>query len=189
MTENENSPAVPEDVQAGEEKTPFDPKQWYEDRKDEIAEKRKEKYDSDPEHRARVRARSREYQRRKAEEKRQAQGNGVVCARVRRPRRPKAVRLADGSTVQMYTVGTLANAIGKTTQTVSKWENEQFIPSTPFRAAGDVRLFSQKMIEAVADALLVVEGRIRFDDDTVRLMIEESWAALGYGPNVQYEVV
>ncbi len=170
----------------------FDPAKHYQENAGSASQpgtilgKRKQKYDSDPEYREAQRKRAREYARKRQAEK-QAASTDMPVTKIRRPRRPQWVQLVGGEKVKMYTVGTLAQALGKTTQTISSWERKGYVPESPFRARGDVRLYSQEMIEVVVETL---KGRpIRLDDDEVPKGIASAWASLGVVPGVRYEMI
>lgn len=177
-----------EDVTAPEAKSGgFSHQKWWDEHGEGVREKRRDKYATDPDHRERVKARSRDYQRRRAAERKDAQGRRPQGTRIRRPRKPKLVSIGGGESVKMYTVGTLARTVGKTTQTIAAWERRNFIPDTPFRCNG-VRLYSEGMILVVKGALDEV-GTVRFGDDQVFMLVERRWATLGVNPKVNYEVL
>ena len=53
-----------------------------------------------------------------------------------------------GKKTTLYNISVLAEAIGRTPQTIRKWEIGGIIPKTPFNANGK-RLYSQEHIEAI----------------------------------------
>lgn len=53
-----------------------------------------------------------------------------------------------GVKTTLYSIGTLADALGRTSQTVRKWEVGGIIPKTPFTVNG-VRMYSTEHIEAI----------------------------------------
>lgn len=53
-----------------------------------------------------------------------------------------------GYETTLYTIGTVAEAIGRTTQTIRKWEVGGIIPPTPFKQKGK-RLYSKEHIDAI----------------------------------------
>lgn len=55
-----------------------------------------------------------------------------------------------GKSTTLYGIGVLANALGRTTQTVRKWEIGGIIPVTPFKQ-GNKRLYSQEHIDAIVN--------------------------------------
>lgn len=53
-----------------------------------------------------------------------------------------------GKKTVLYNIGTLAEALGRTSQTVRKWEIGGIIPPTPFKQNGQ-RLYAREHIEAL----------------------------------------
>ena len=53
-----------------------------------------------------------------------------------------------GIQTTLYNIGTLAEALGRTSQTIRKWEIGGIIPPTPFKQDGK-RLYSKEHIEAL----------------------------------------
>lgn len=53
-----------------------------------------------------------------------------------------------GVETTLYNIGTLAEALGRTSQTIRKWEVGGIIPPTPFKQNGQ-RLYSKEHIEAL----------------------------------------
>lgn len=53
-----------------------------------------------------------------------------------------------GKTTTLYNISVIAEAIGRTSQTVRKWEVAGTIPPTPFKQSGK-RLYSKEHIDAL----------------------------------------
>lgn len=53
-----------------------------------------------------------------------------------------------GRMTYLFNIGTLANLLGRNTQTIRKWEVAGIIPPTPFKAASR-RLYSQEHMNAI----------------------------------------
>lgn len=53
-----------------------------------------------------------------------------------------------GKTTTLYNIGYIADAIGRTSQTIRKWEISGTIPPTPFKQ-GDKRLYSKEHVDAL----------------------------------------
>lgn len=53
-----------------------------------------------------------------------------------------------GRKTTLYNIGVVAEAIGRTSQTIRKWEVSGVIPPTPFKQ-GDKRLYSKEHIDAM----------------------------------------
>ena len=58
-------------------------------------------------------------------------------------------RLPNGETIELFYIGTLANALGRTSNTVRKWEIAGIIPDPCFQDANGRRLYSQEQIDAI----------------------------------------
>lgn len=54
----------------------------------------------------------------------------------------------NGKTTTLYNIGYLAEQVGRTSQTIRRWEISGIIPPTPFRQQGK-RLYSKEHVEAV----------------------------------------
>lgn len=60
-------------------------------------------------------------------------------------------RLPDGRTVDLYSIGELAFRIGRTTDTVRKWEIAGIIPATCFHNKYGCRLYTLEQINMIVD--------------------------------------
>jgi hypothetical protein len=54
----------------------------------------------------------------------------------------------NGRTTTLYNIGYLAEQVGRTSQTIRRWEIAGVLPPTPFRQQGK-RLYSQEHVDAV----------------------------------------
>lgn len=61
----------------------------------------------------------------------------------------QTVTLPNGKTIDLFYIGTLAAALGRTTQTVRKWEVGGILPDSCFRDGMGKRLYSQEQIDAI----------------------------------------
>lgn len=57
--------------------------------------------------------------------------------------------LPNGQTIELFYIGRLASALGRTTNTIRKWEISGVIPDTCFRDKVGSRLYSQEQIDAI----------------------------------------
>lgn len=76
--------------------------------------------------------------------------------------------LPSGKEVDLYYVGQLATALGRTPDTIRKWELAGIIPSTCFRDKLGCRLYTAEQIEAavrVAEKCKIMQGK-RMGDTT-----------------------
>lgn len=60
-------------------------------------------------------------------------------------------KLPNGEIVKMYYIGTLANALGRSTSSIRKWEIGGIIPDSCFRDAYGRRLYTMEQIMTIAD--------------------------------------
>lgn len=58
-------------------------------------------------------------------------------------------KLPNGEIIELFYIGTLANALGRTTNTIRKWEIAGVIPDPCFQDANGRRLYSQEQIDAI----------------------------------------
>lgn len=65
-----------------------------------------------------------------------------------------------GRSTTLYNIGVVAEAIGRTSQTIRKWEVGGVIPPTPFKQKGK-RLYSKEHIDAIvkcAESSRIMQG-------------------------------
>ena len=65
-----------------------------------------------------------------------------------------------GVETKLYNIGVVAEAIGRTSQTIRKWEVAGIIPPTPFKQNGK-RLYSKEHIDAIvkcAEKTKIMQG-------------------------------
>lgn len=65
-----------------------------------------------------------------------------------------------GRSTTLYNIGVVAEAIGRTSQTIRKWEVGGVIPPTPFKQKGK-RLYSKEHIDAIvkcAESTRIMQG-------------------------------
>ena len=65
-----------------------------------------------------------------------------------------------GRTTTLYNIGVVAEAIGRTSQTIRKWEVGGVIPPTPFKQKGK-RLYSKEHIDVIvkcAESSRIMQG-------------------------------
>lgn len=61
----------------------------------------------------------------------------------------KDFTLPNGETIELFYIGTLAGALGRTPPTVRKWEISGVLPDPLFRDVNGRRLYSQEQIDAI----------------------------------------
>lgn len=142
---------------------------YYEENKEEINEKRRERYQNDPDYRARSLEASKRYRERKRKKGR---------VRVARLRAAKEYRTGDGAKIKLYSVGVFATFIGRSAQSLSHWEKRGIMPDTPFRDTRGYRLFSRGMMEVVKREV-GQKRRLYPVDPEMCERIREGWIGLG----------
>lgn len=65
------------------------------------------------------------------------------------PALKQTFRLPSGETIELFYIGTLASALGRTTNTVRKWEIAGVIPDPCFQDPYGRRLYSQEQIDVI----------------------------------------
>ncbi len=65
------------------------------------------------------------------------------------PPTQKILTLPNGDTIELYFIGTLAEALGRTPNAVRKWEISGVIPDTCFKDEYGRRLYTQEQIDAI----------------------------------------
>jgi MerR HTH family regulatory protein len=135
-------------------KTPDYFQGWYDEHRDDLNKRRRERYANDPAYRKRVQGwndAARERRRKTAE----AEGRQVKQAvKLRSLATWKTVEVeVDGVAVHMFTIGALAKALGKGISTIRVWERNGTLPETPHRSKRGDRLYTLEMVEAARKAL------------------------------------
>jgi DNA-binding transcriptional MerR regulator len=59
----------------------------------------------------------------------------------------------NGVRTSMFTIGALANAVGKAISTLRVWEEKGLLPETPYRTAQGARLYSLELMQQVQQSL------------------------------------
>lgn len=116
--------------------------QWYKENRDEVAKKRKQRYESDPDYREMVLERSAKYRERQRE---------VTQVRVPRHHKPRMFqREGDEKKVPLYSIGAFASYINRSVQSINHWESNGLLPRTPYRVGKrGFRYYSAEMMEVV----------------------------------------
>ena len=61
----------------------------------------------------------------------------------------KIITLPNGEELELFYIGTLATALGRTTNAIRKWEIAGVIPDPCFRDENGSRLYTQEQIDAI----------------------------------------
>lgn len=136
---------------------------YYDTHKDELAEKRRLKYEKDGEYRKACLERAKEYYRQNRDE---------IRAKSRRV--PMAVWKV-GREEPVYQISALCEALGVKPITVRLWIRENKIPETPLKR-NQIRYYTQEMIDVVVDA---IPDTFRKDWGEIYSKISKGWRGLG----------
>lgn len=143
--------------------------EWYEKNKGAVADRRKERYEKDPEYRVKVLERSSAYR----EERRK-----IPRVRVPRSRRGRVFEV-DGKRATLYSIGGFATWVNRSIQSLNHWESSGILPKTPYRVGKrGFRFYSKDMIEAVRE-IVGDKKRLFPVDDSMGKEIREKWESLG----------
>jgi len=135
----------------------FDFKVWYAANREALSEKRKIRYQTDPEYKARVlnlnaearRLRKKDKHReQKLEDKARVAGTAPPVANW------KTIPIeVDGEEVQAFTIGALAKAVGRSIQAIRLYEKQGLIAETPYRSNKGDRLYTYAMVKSIHETL------------------------------------
>jgi hypothetical protein len=150
---------------------------YYEEKKDDINRKRKDRYHNDPDYRKRVLKASRDYR----DKKRREQG-----PRVRMPRHQiPLVRRVQGGEIQLFSVGFFALRLGRSVQSLNHWEKTEpypLLPVTPYRDERGFRYYTIEMMDVVK-RVIGKKRRLFPVDRKMFHQIKKGWAELGVPVN------
>lgn len=145
---------------------------YYEENKGEINDKRKRRYEEDPDYKDRVLQSSRDYRKRKREE------SGEPKMKLPRYARPMTVGTGDGGEIDLFSIGAFAKLLGRNVQTINHWERALVLPPTPYRDDRGFRFYTIEMMRSVKNA--VSHKRRLFPvDEGIRKTIESDWKDQG----------
>ena len=122
-------------------------KDYYQRNKEEIARKKKLRYQNDPEYRQNIRdAEARRKERLKEERK-------IFGFHRKSSLKIKKVMIEAGGRsflVEVVTLGFLARTLGKTSEAVRVWENKGILPEAPYRTENGTRLYPLFQVKEVS---------------------------------------
>jgi len=128
--------------------------EWYDDNRDELNQRRRERYAKDPEYRQKVQQWNREARARRRKESEKEDRKAKRAVKIGTIGAWKTVEIeVDGVKVRMFTIGALARATGKGISTIRVWERNGTLPETPYRSKKGDRLYTLEMVEAIQRAL------------------------------------
>ncbi len=142
--------------------------EWYDENKNELLDKRRGKYASDPDYAQKCREAAKEYRRRKK--------SGEISPSKRKQRSTTVV--VGGRSLNAWTISKLAEKVGRSVPTINHWSKHGLMPETPIKAAGGNRLYTDEMITVVKRAIQR-RGEVSKKDTTFKKEILEGWEKVG----------
>lgn len=122
-------------------------KDYWSDNRDVILQKRRDKYNNDPEYKQKMKDIRRDnYEKNKVLKVKKPSSEFVVSSV------PPVIMEVHGKKIMMFDVEYFAKRIGRSVATVRYWERRGILPKTPFRK-GRKCLYSDSMIASVYEAL------------------------------------
>lgn len=141
----------------------FSFREWYELNGQRLNERRRSRYQTDPEYRDRVLKTNQESRKNRKRPSDAPPSERRVARTKPEERRWKTVDgEVAGLSEQLFSIGAVAQTLGCSIQAIRLWERQGHIPATPIRSGkgknGD-RLYTQAMVEEIR-ALLTAQGRL-----------------------------
>ena len=133
---------------------------YYGKNKDELLEKKRARYHSDPEYRQRQIEAARAYRKKVSENK-----------------PPITVEYGD-SRAFAYRVRVLAERVNRSVSTINHWQRLGVLPQTPFYSDGGHRLYTDDMITVVSQVLSMMP-KPSSDEAAFRAAILTGWKNMG----------
>ena len=166
----------------GKPKGEFSYKDWYEENKEVLADRRRDRYHNDPKYQAKVKAWNKQYTARKRAEKKKKPKPKVRVPKHRKPILLEVVVYGESVETQLVYVGAFARHIGRSVQTVYDWEKRGLLPRTPYQLVGKTkkdRLYTAGMVKVVKAVLSKRGLKISTSDPTFRQEVVEGWSSAG----------
>jgi len=163
-------------------KEPWTYSAWYEDNKEKLAKRRKDRYQNDPEYKERVLEQNRKHREGKRLEEAKKPKPKVRIPRHRKP--VTLIVLLHGAPTpkELVHIGAFSRAIRKSIPTVHQWERHGILPRTPLFMNGKAkreRLFTSEMIDVVQVEIAKRSGRVSASDPTFYDDVTEGWLEVG----------
>jgi len=150
-------PKVEEDAEGGDDKSRWN-KTYYEKHKEEILERRRQRYLEDPEYKQKLLRQSKEQQKRYRQER-----NARLKEQGIRSETPKLyrVQLPDGCEVEteMYSTSQLAMFLERKPLTIRIWEKLGLLPPSMYRSLQNRRLYTSFQVSEIVRYYKGVEYR------------------------------
>lgn len=151
---------------------------YYEKNRDSLSERRKRRYQEDPEYRDAAMAQARTYRKKKRQERERLRKAGMLPPpNVGGPRSPLRV-LVHGEPTIAFTVGRVALEIQRSKDTLNYWTRVGLLPQTPFRSPRGDRLYTEGMVLVMRIAI-GKRPRVTAGDREFTHEIRNGWEGLG----------
>lgn len=150
---------------------------YYELNKDELSEKKKNRYKNDPEYRESIRKSTKKHRLKAREERERLIAEGKIHKRKPVENKPIYV-FCNGEEKRAYRAKKLAENIGKSIHTLNFWSRSGIFPDTPYRTKRGDRLYTGAMIFVVR---IAVRKRIdiSYKDMSFYNEIVDGWKEFG----------
>lgn len=159
-------------------------REYYQRRREELSQQRKERYQDDKAYRQEILDRVREYRaERRAERDRLRAEGALPLPQPRGPRPPLRVSLNGVMTVA-YTVGGMAELLQRSVDVINYWARIGLLPATPYRSPRGDRLYTEGMVMIVKIALNK-RGRVAADDREFTREVRQGWEGLGIASKIK----
>lgn len=160
---------------------------YYQQRKEELSNKRKQKYREDPEYRQKVMEASKAYRDKQKIKMAKLKAAGkIISKRHRGPRKPVVLNI-NGKAVYAYTLSTLAERVGRSRDTINHWISIGTIPKTPLWSKRGDRLYTDAMILIVK---MAVQTRgVVGHNPMMRAEIAAGWSDIGIHPKMEVDKI
>jgi len=174
------------------DKGPWTYKAWYTAHAADLAERRRKKYEEDPEYKRKVLEQNRLYRERKAKEE-SARPKPMI--RIPKRRKPVVCMVPINGVLaprQLVHIGEFARTIQRSVSTIHQWERAGVLPKTPFFVSGkgkQERLYTAEMIGVVKKVLELRNGTASVADSTFPRDIIQGWRGAGIDADVPHSVV
>lgn len=172
-------------------------KKYYQEHKEEILKKKRERYKTDPEYRKSiVDAKIKNYKRYKEEKKaykKLLKKNPLL----KEPREVLIEVAGKKFIVPVRTLGYLATVLGTTVRMIRHWEREGIIPEPKYRDGRGVRLYPDFQVKKIAEIWWGIRSqqpnpsRVQMQKTDMRARLHQLWAdyPLGFEPSEEREFI
>lgn len=153
-------------------------KDYYDRKKDELAKKRKDKYDNDPEYREKIRISSIALRTRKKAELSRLRELGLLPKKVHKKRSPRTYFMEiNGIMTQVYSIEEVSKKTNRSKVVLRDWIKRGIIPRSPLTTKKGYSLYTESMIDVINEVVAsrtTVFSKDCLGDEVLRLWELES---------------